>query len=57
MREHTLVVLGDGHSCVVDVRTGEFTWIVTRVGRPHGLIRLTEAWVLVASSDHHLQTA
>ncbi len=57
MREDTFLVLGDGHSCVVDVRTGAFSWIVTPVGRPHGLIRLNETKVLVTGWDRHLQTA
>lgn len=56
MREHTFFVLGDGHSCVVDVRTGASTWIVTPVGRPHGLIRLNETWVLATGWDRHLET-
>jgi hypothetical protein len=57
MRERTFLVLGDGRSCVVDVATGEFRWIVTPVGRPHGLVRLNETWVLVTGWDRHLQAA
>jgi hypothetical protein len=57
MREHTFLVLGDGHSCIVNVHTGVFTWIVTPVGRPHGLIRLNDTWALMTGSDRHLQTA
>jgi len=57
MREDTFLVLGDGHSSVVDVRTGAFTWIVTPVGRPHGLIRLNETWVLVTGWNRYLQAA
>jgi hypothetical protein len=57
MREDTFLVLGDGHSCVVDVETGAYTWILTPVGRPQGLIRLTETWALVTGWDRHLQTA
>jgi hypothetical protein len=56
MREHTFFVLGEGHSSIVDVRTGTFRWIVTPVGRPHGLIRLNETWVLATGWDRHLQT-
>jgi hypothetical protein len=57
MREHTFLVLGDGHSCVVDVQTGVFNRITTPVGRPHGLVRLNEIWVLVTGWDRHLHTA
>lgn len=56
MRESTFFVLGAGHCCVVDVRTGEFTWIATPIARPHGLIRLSEALVLVVGWERHLQT-
>ncbi|MFG1918236.1 restriction endonuclease [Micromonospora sp. NPDC048898] len=57
MREHTFLVLGDGHSCIVDLRTRASTRLVTPVGRPHGLIRLNDTWALVTGSNRHLQTA
>jgi hypothetical protein len=56
MRERLFFVLGEGHSSIVDVRTGAFRWVVTPVGRPHGLIRLNETWVLATGWDRHLQT-
>ena len=49
MREHTFLVLGRGHSCIVDIRTGTYTRIITPVGRPHGLIRINQTWALVTS--------
>ncbi|EEP73555.1 hypothetical protein MCAG_03882 [Micromonospora sp. ATCC 39149] len=57
MRDHTFLILGEGNSCVVDIRTGKFVWIVTPVGRPHGLIRLNETQVLVTGWNRYLQTA
>jgi hypothetical protein len=58
MRETAFFVLGEGHSAAVDnVRTGKYTWIVTPIARPHGLIRLDETHVLVTGWDRHLQIA
>ncbi|MBW4704652.1 restriction endonuclease [Micromonospora sp. RL09-050-HVF-A] len=57
MQGYTFLILGEGNSCVVDVSTGKFVWIVTPVGRPHGLIRLNETRVLVTGWNRHLQVA
>lgn len=53
----TFFVLGEGHSAIIDVDTGEYRWIITPVGRPHGLIRLDERHILVVGADRHLRAA
>jgi hypothetical protein len=57
MREKVFFVLGAGHSCVVDLHTGEGTWIPTPVARPYGVIRLSTSRVLIVGWERHLQTA
>ncbi|ROO60421.1 restriction endonuclease [Micromonospora sp. Llam0] len=54
LHERTFFVLGDGHSAITDVDTGEHRWIETPVGRPHGLIRLDERHVLIVGADRHV---
>lgn len=57
LHERTFFVLGDGHSAIIDVDTGEHRWVVTPVGRPHGLIRLDERRVLIVGADRHVLIA
>lgn len=57
LRDRTYFVLGEGNSAVIDIDTGIYRWIITPVGRPHGLIRLDEHRVLIFGTNRHLQTA
>jgi hypothetical protein len=55
LREQVFFVLGSGSSAVVDVAAGTWSWIITPVARPKGLVRLDDHRVLVVGREGHVQ--